>query len=144
MKKNKELDKIIPEFHAANTAEKEYKKIAGELNIQIKSIMRKAFEKSPEDDTYEVGEYVAKFSMQDRSSMNAEALLEYLKTHVDKDIIKQWKLIKKKEYVDTDVLEDLIYNEKLSKDIISGMESCKIPNSVEVLKVTKKKPKKGE
>lgn len=144
MKKSKEMDNMIQEFYAANTSAKSFKKTADELNAKIKEVMRKAFQKSAEDNSYEIGEYVATFSIQDRSEMNEDALLEYLKTHVSKEQLKKTKLIKKREYIDSSVLESLIYNEQLPKEVIEGMDVCRIPKPVEVLKVSKKKVKKGE
>lgn len=127
------LDELIPQY-ASNKSEMEsYKKICDRENAQIKSIMR-----DMDLSSYEAGGYKATYSVSERESMNEEMLLEIAHRYGIPDIVKT------KEYIDYDALENAIYNEQISQDVLLEMNKAKESKEVVTLRVSKIKNKKGE
>lgn len=120
------LDGLIEVFYNHKKELDKYKKTTDEYNKQIKSELNKL--RATEFET-ESG-LVAKLSIQNRESFNEDLLISKLKE------LKVNEVIKTKEYVDMDALEDAIYNGKLNA---SELSNCKIIKTVETLKVTVKK-----
>jgi len=126
-----ELDTLIPQY-ANNKSELDgYKKICDRENAQIKAIMKDFVITN-----YEAGGYKASYSVSERESMNEEMLLEIAHNHGISEIVKT------KEYIDYDALENAIYNGHISQDILLEMNKAKEIKEVVTLRVTKVKPKK--
>lgn len=99
-----------------------YKKICDEENQQIKDIMKaNNIEKYTSLDGIK-----ATFSIQKRQDFNDEKLLQKIKELGFNNIVKT------KEYVDMDGLENLIYNGELDG---SAIADCRIIKEVETLRV---------
>lgn len=127
------LDELIPQY-ASNKSEMEsYKKICDRENAQIKSIMR-----DMDLSSYEAGGYKATYTVSERESMNEEMLLEIAHKYDIPEIVKT------KEYIDYDALENAIYNEQISQDVLLEMNKAKESKEVVTLRVSKIKKKKGE
>lgn len=127
------LDELIPQY-ASNKSEMEsYKKICDRENAQIKSIMR-----DMDLSSYEAGGYKATYTVSERESMNEEMLLEIAHRYGIPEIVKT------KEYIDYDALENAIYNEQISQDVLLEMNKAKESKEVVTLRVSKIKNKKGE
>ena len=129
-----ELEELIPSYGENNTLKNQYTKICKEQGTQIKELLAK-----DKLNSYTAGEWTAKVHVKESKSMNEEALLEYLKKSLSKEQLKELKIIKKKEYVDGDALEDAIYNSKISDDIVMGMNSCMSVTQTPTLTMQKKK-----
>lgn len=129
MKMN-DLDTLIPQYAANKSELDSYKKICDKENTQIKEIM-KDFVLS----NYTVGGYKASYVIQHRESMNEDILLEIAHQYNIQDIIKT------KEYIDFDALENAIYNGKISQDILVEMDKAKEVKEVVTLRVSKVKEK---
>lgn len=127
-----ELDTLIPQYAANKSEMDSYKKICDTENAQIKSLMNEYAVQ-----IYEVGGYKANYIVQHRESMNEEVLLEIAHKHGIPEIVKT------KEYIDFDALEDAIYNGRISQDILVEMDKAKEVKEVVTLKVTKIKKKGG-
>ena len=128
------LDKLIPQY-AANKSELDgYKKICDKENAQIKAIMSNLAVQH-----YEAGEYKASYSIQKRESVNEEMLLEIIHSHEHECNVSS--IIKTKEYIDFDALENAIYNGLIPEDVVSEMGKATEVKEVPVLKVTKLKEK---
>lgn len=126
-----ELDTLIPQY-ANNKSELDgYKKICDRENAQIKAIMKDFVITN-----YEAGGYKASYVISERESMNEEMLLEIAHNHGIPEIVKT------KEYIDYDALENAIYNGRISQDILLEMNKAKEIKEVVTLRVTKVKPKK--
>ena len=122
------LQELIPAY-AENKAELDsYKKICDKENAEIKEIML-AEDLSEET----VDGYVAKITKSNRESFNEEKLLEIAHNEGISEIIKT------KEYIDYDILEDAIYNGKISEDILLKIATAKEVKEVVTLKVSKVK-----
>ena len=129
-KKMTDLDELIP-LYAANKSELDsYKKICDEENTQIKELM-KDFVLS----NYTAGGYKASYVVQHRESMNEDVLLEIAHYYGIPEIVKT------KEYIDFDALENAIYNGKISQNIILEMDKAKEVKEVVTLRLTKVKEK---
>lgn len=126
MKKNNfdELDILIKDFYKNKKSADEYKKNADKKNIQIKSIMR---ENDLKD--YTVDNFDVKYKIQERKNFNEDMLIKILNK------LNLSYIIKQKEYVDMDGLENAIYNGIIN---VKDIEPCINIKEIEVLKV---KPK---
>lgn len=102
----------------------------------IKKLMKESVKEIGGKRSYTVDAYTAVLYQQDKSSMNEEKLIQFLKQNgLSKGIVRR------KEYVDGDALEDAIYNDKIPEKLLVEMDSCKEKKFVDVLKITKKKEK---
>lgn len=128
------LNELVKAYISTKNDADDLKKVADRQNAQIKKIMS--------DNNYKEyitdNNYVAKYLVQTRTSMNEDMLLEKLKMLDD---IPDG-LIKTKEYVDTDMLENLIYKGDLDKEILDKISSCVTEKEVVQLRISK--AKKGD
>lgn len=122
------LNSTIECFYEDKQLADKYKKSAEEYNKEIKQLMSTINKDEFETDSG----LIAKISVQKRESFIEEALLQKIKE------LKVPGIIKTKEYVDMDLLEDAIYNEKLDA---SELTTCRKIQEVVTLKVSKKKGK---
>lgn len=122
------LNSTIECFYENKQLADKYKKSAEEYNKEIKQLMSTINKDEFETDSG----LIAKISVQKRESFIEEALLQKIKE------LKVPGIIKTKEYVDMDLLEDAIYNEKLDA---SELTTCRKIQEVVTLKVSKKKGK---
>ena len=122
------LNSTIECFYEDKQLADKYKKSAEEYNKEIKQLMSTINKNEFETDSG----LIAKISVQKRESFIEEALLQKIKE------LKVPGIIKTKEYVDMDLLEDAIYNEKLDA---SELTTCRKIQEVVTLKVSKKKGK---
>ena len=120
------LKELIRLFYEDKKLLDNYKKSTDEYNKQIKKDMTDLGKSEFETDDG----IIAKLSVQNRESFNDDLLLNKI-TELDIPGI-----IKTKQYVDMDALEDAIYNGQLDA---SELSSCKVVNQVTVLKVSKRK-----
>ena len=126
------LDSLIP-MYALNKAELDsYTAICKKENEEIKKQMLELGQ-----DVYNAGGYTAKRTVSNRESLNEDKLMAVILKHGIKDVIKT------KEYVDMDALENYLYNTEMTAALASDLESCKITTEVVTLRVTRDK-EKGE
>lgn len=126
-----DLDTLIPQY-AENKAELDsYKKICDKENAEIKAVMADFALQH-----YEAGGYKATYSVSERESMNEEMLLEIAHNRGIPEIVKT------KEYIDFDALEDAIYNGRISQEVLLEMNKAREVKEVVTLRVSKVKEKK--
>lgn len=123
------LSDLLPVYEANKSEMDSYKKLVDRDNKEIKSIMLGA----------EMGEFVvddikASCSVSVREDFVEEALIAKLKE------MKIRGVVKKKEYVDMDALENAIYNGKVDA---ASLADCQTKKEVVTLRVTKLKRKEG-
>ena len=121
------LSQILPVYEANKSEMDSYKKLVDKDNKEIKSIMLGA----------ELGEFIvddikASVSISEREDFIEEALIAKLKE------MKVRGIVKKKEYVDMDALENAIYNGKIDAALL---QDCQTKKEVVTLRVTKLKRK---
>ena len=58
---------------------------------------------------------------------------------MSKSKLKALGIIKTKEFVDEQAISDAIYSGKIAPEVVAEMDSCKVPSTKEVLRITKKK-----
>ena len=121
------LKELIRLFYEDKQQLDEYKKSTDEYNKNIKDLMGKL-----DTTEFESDDLIAKISVQNRESFNEPKLIEKLKELNIEGVIKT------KEYVDMDVLENVIYDGFLNA---SELTPCKEVKTVTTLKVLKKKVK---
>lgn len=122
------LQELIPHYQLNKSEMDSYKKIVDKDNKEIKEIML-----SSQLSEFIVGNIKATCSVSVREDFIEEALIEKLKDMKVKGVIK------KKEYVDMDALENAIYNGELNA---AALASCQEKKEVVTLRVTKIKEKK--
>lgn len=133
-----QLETLVPEFAELKATANEYKKSADEQNEKIKLLIK---EIADDSQTLEIAGYKVDFQKQERTSMNEEKALESFGKCKKVQLAKDLGIIKTKEYIDYDALENAIYNGRLSDKLISMLGDCEETKIVEVLKVSKKKEK---
>ena len=132
-----ELDKLIASYILNKGEFDSLKKITERDNGRIKDMM---FELNLSE--RQVGDKIVKRIVQERESLNEERLLELIKAKCSPEI--QVRIIKTREYVDTDCLEDVIYSGVLSSDFLIDMDTCREVKEVVTLRVSKVKKAKEE
>ena len=133
-----DLDTLIPQY-AENKAELDsYKKICDKENAEIKAVMADFALQH-----YEAGGYKATYSVSQRESMNEEMLISMF-TSVPGfvKVAEQYGIVKTKEYIDYDALENALYNNAMSNDQVIEMNKAREVKEVVTLRVTKVKEKK--
>lgn len=126
------LNELIDAYALNKNELDSYKKICDRENAEIKALMTELeLDKAMTDD------YVATLTIQSRETMDEDMLLEVLINCGYKDLV-----VRTKEYVDMDLLENAIYNEKIDKETLLQMNNCKSVKEVPTLKVTKRKKEK--
>lgn len=122
------LDELIPQYASNKNEMDAYKKLCDKENAEIKSIMKDlALQK------YEAGEYKATYTISKRETMDEEILLEIAHQFGIPEIVKT------KEYIDFDALENAIYNGKISPEILTEMDRARSVKEVITLRISKKK-----
>ena len=136
------LDTLIPQYAENKAMLDDYKKICDTENKQIKELMK--------DDSYEAGGYRATKSVTTRDSLNEDKIFNSL----DDDLrayFEENNIIKTKEYIDTDILEAIIYglnnkkdieSKKLLTNLVELLDKCRDTKEVVTLRVSKVKEKK--
>ena len=119
------LQELIPRYQLNKSEMDSYKKIVDKDNKEIKMIMLES--QLPE---FVMGDIKATCSVSERQDFIEEALIEKLKN------MKVRGIIKKKEYVDMDALENAIYNGKVNA---AELASCQTTKEVVTLRVSKVK-----
>jgi len=128
-----DLDELIPQYAANKNELDSYKKICDKENAQIKAIM-----KDFSVQKYTAGSYKASYSVSVRETMNEAMLLEIAHQYGISEIVKT------KEYIDYDALENAIYNNKIPDEILLEMDRAKETKEVVQLRVTKVKDAEKE
>ena len=121
------LKELVRLFYEDKQQLDNYKKSTDEYNKSIKDIMNEL-----DMTEFESDDLIAKIGTQNRESFNEDKLIDKLKS------LNVEGVIKTREYVDMDALENAIYNELLDA---SELTSCKEVKTVTTLKVSKKKGK---
>lgn len=129
----KRLDELIPQYASNKNEMDAYKKLCDKENAEIKAIMKDlALQK------YEAGEYKATYTISKHETMDEEILLEIAHQFGIPEIVKT------KEYIDFDALENAIYNGKISPEILTEMDRARSVKEVVTLRVSKKKGDNNE
>ena len=128
-----ELYELI-NLYAENKKEQDaYKKLVERDNTKIKEEME-----ARNISEFTAGQYVAKKIVSETSKFDEERLLKYLH---DNNITE---CIQTREIVNFDVLEDMIYHDKIDKDILAGMSACQTTKQTVSLRISKAKNKESE
>ena len=130
-----ELETLIPTYGSLDFELKNIKKKADGFKERIKTIV-----KSLGVRTYRAEDYEITYTEAERVSFKEDKLLIRLKEIVANKDPKEFEgLIKTKEYVDMDVLENLLYHNKFDEAEISSISSCQEIKNIPTLKVKKVK-----
>jgi len=129
------LEELIPLYGQQKQDFDSLKKVVDTHNSEIKKLMLDGCMSEKTVDGYK-----ATCSVTERETLNEVKLLEILKQAK----INVNGLIKTREFVDMDVLEDAIYKDLIPEDVLVSMDTCREVKEVVTLRVTKAKPKKEE
>ncbi len=122
-----ELSELVPRYYTNNTEMKKYKKLADADNKKIKEVMNLL-----NLTEYEVGGITAKISVSKRVDLLEDVLMEKIK------VLGVEGIIKTKEYIDMDALEDALYHGRISP---ATLAQAQVEKEVVTLRVNKKKAK---
>lgn len=129
-RKLKELKDIIDSYGPNNAKFNEYKKVCGEENGNIKALMTEL-----ELDNCQTSEWKATKKIIDKEVINEDKLIEIARKY-NIDIIRQ------KEYIDYDKLEEFTYAGSISKEMLLEIDTCR--QSKPEVRLTVSKIKKKE
>ena len=125
------LSTAIDKYKESKDKENALKKANNELNEIIKSYMGEHGMTSANSE-----KYTATLSCTEKESLNEELAIEIIKEDLAGALLAT--VIKKKEYIDEDALEKLVYNGDFD---INKLARAKITKSVYTLRVSKRKEK---
>ena len=125
---NPEIGIIVERYGKNKEQLDSIKKLTDADNKEIKKLMEKAKIKEFTSDSY-----VAKYIVSTKNAINEDKLIEVLKTYKVSDVIK------KREYVDFDALEDYIYNHEISSELATAIDRCNTPTPTIQLRISKRK-----
>ena len=123
-----DLSKAIDEYKESKDKENSLKKANNELNESIKTYMHEHDMTSADSE-----KYTATLSCTKKESLNEDLAIEIIKENLDAALLAS--VIKKKEYIDEDALEKLVYNGDFD---ISKLEKAKITKVTTTLRIKKK------
>ena len=127
------LDLLIDRYVENKSVLDEYKKIVDKENADIKSIMMDGELKE-----YSTDHYKASCTVSVRETMKEDVLLDIAHSYGISEIVKT------KEYIDFDALENAIYNNRIPQDVLLEMDKAKETKEIITLRVTKRKEKSKE
>lgn len=120
------LTELLPIYHMQKSEMDSIKKVVDKENAEIKTLMRES-----NLSEFVAGDIKATCSVSERQDFIEEALIEKLKD------MKVRGIIKKKEYVDMDALENAIYNGKVDAAALASCQTTKEVVTLRVLEVKK-------
>lgn len=112
MEARNQLDKLVNDYQDGKLREKDLKQCNETLNKQIKKLFL-----DNDFTEHETDRYVAKMSITQKTDFNEEKAIQILKEKVDADVYN--KIVKTKEYIDEDALENCIYNNLFDQSILA-------------------------
>lgn len=127
----KNLKNLINDYADKNKLFNSVKKEVDNLKATIKTSMSEM-----ELSDFDTGDYIATVSTVTKESFDEELLVNFVKSLGIRGAVK------KKDYVDMDVLEKAIYNGRVSQEQLIEMERCKNSTSYQTLKIKKNKKEK--
>ena len=117
------LTELLPIYYTQKSEMDSIKKVVDEENTEIKALMRES-----NLSEFVAGDIKATCSDSERQDFIEEALISKLKE------MKVPGIVKKKEYVDMDALENAIYNGKIDA---AALADCQTKKEVVTLRVSK-------
>ena len=124
-----DLSTTIDKYKESKDKENALKKANNELNETIKTYMQEHDMTSANSENW-----TATLSCTKKESLNEDLAIEIIKENLGGALLSS--VIKKKEYIDEDALEKLVYNGDFD---INKLAKAKIVKSVYTLRVNKKK-----
>lgn len=123
-----DLNTIIPHYYEMKQELDNLDKTCKAENADIKREMERR-----KITDFSIGDLTAKYIVKKRETMDEDALIKLLKSH------NYFECIQTKEYVDMDILESMLYKNKIDTDTVVEMDKCKNVKETIELRVTKKK-----
>lgn len=123
------LSEMIDTYKASKDKENALKKSNATLNENIKVYMYEHDLKTADSENY-----TATLTTTEKESVNETLAIEILKENLEGALLNS--VIKKKEYIDEDALEKLVYNGDFDA---SKLERAKIVKKILTLRIGKKK-----
>ena len=120
-----QLIELIPKYAMNKNEMDSYKKLVDKDNLQIKDLMKQA-----SLNEFIVSDFRAARTVAYRKNINEEAMIEKIKALGIRGIVK------KREYIDTDALENAMYHGKVNPEKLAD---CIETKEVVTLKITRVK-----
>lgn len=125
-----ELNPLIESYQKNKILEKQTKETVDGLNKQIKKLF---LDNSLEE--HFTDKFKAKLTITPKSEFNEEMAIEILRKNLSVDDFKA--IVKTKEYIDEDALENYIYMRKIDESLLAGC--IKELNPIYTLRITELK-----
>lgn len=139
MQENERLPILVASYYENKQKLDEYDKLAKKENAEIKSIML-----DEKRDKYECGDFKVSCTVSERESMKEDVLVS-LFTSIPGfvSVAEEYGIVKMKPVIDFDALERVLYDGRLSEDMIAELDKAREVKEVVTLRVTKKKQKEA-
>ena len=131
------FEKVIERYAEEKQQMKLLEESAKEKNVFIKNKMQEL-----DTDLYQTDKYKVSIQHSNRISMDEEKLIGIIKENIPED--KRNGVIKTKEYVDFDILENLVYNSIIAAEKLEPAQIIKVTDSLFVKPVKTKKEEVNE
>lgn len=133
------LKKLIPIYGSNNTRLKELKTILEGDNKEIKGICKEL-----SVDKMEIDGWKMNYTVVTKHNANEEQMLDIIKKWwAAKNGSKHCPYIRVEEHVDTDAIEDGIYNGEFDKETLLAIKACYTTKMEDKLTISKIKEKKS-
>lgn len=131
--KKSTLEELIPVYGEQNAQCNALKKTVADLNSKLKTAIHDA---KQENKDIVIDGWKCTLSVSEDVKVNEERMIE---------VAKQYKIpiVKKREYIDFEALEKLIYAGKLGENVILEIDKCNEKVSKETLRCSKMKESKN-
>ena len=127
-----ELSNLVEQYGVNKAKLDDIKKTCDLENAEIKTRMQ------DENITEAFGEnYKVKYSVQHRESMDEEKLLTILASEEFKEVKEVFRIVKTKEYVDFDALENALYNSQFTDEQLRELNRAREVKEIPMIKITK-------
>ena len=131
------FEKVIERYAEEKQQMKLLEESAKEKNVFIKNKIQEL-----DTDLYQTDKYKVSIQHSNRISMDEEKLIGIIKENIPED--KRNGVIKTKEYVDFDILENLVYNSIIAAEKLEPAQIIKVTDSLFVKPVKTKKEEVNE
>lgn len=110
--KKPDLDSLLSKFYLVKSTADDAKKEADKYNTEIKDIMKDASMQE-----YESADFKAVLTVQEGTNFDTEKAMSIIKEQLPPELLE--KVIKTREYLDDEALQDLIYNKQFDATLLN-------------------------
>ena len=128
----KKLISLVNTFAENKEDMNHLKEVCDRQNAEIKEIMN-----AENISKFSTDEFTASYTVKQTTKVNDEKVLMVL-LQTNAEIFRELGIIKSKEYVDSEALENAIYNSLIDKELLAKIKDCSTTTATPTLTVKRK------